>query len=271
LFLDEIGDFPLASQALLLRVLQEGEIVRVGDATPRRINVRILSATQYHLEDRVAAGRFRADLLYRLRVARIQLPALRERRKDIPILANTLLSEFRAAFDKPVCEVGADAMQRLLEHDWPGNVRELRSAIEYAMLHSRGRQIGVQDLPPELRQNPAPRPLIDHQEVEKQELLLVLARAVAIAARPPACLVSANPPCIAVWPSTGLRARFDRACRGKFDPLFVPLVPLCYSCVWCMLSLHGPAAEVSSNGTIHSLSDVPDQLPKFGWPAHGGK
>ena len=94
---------------------------------------------------------FRADLLYRLRVARIQLPALRE--------------------------VSADAMQRLLEHDWPGNVRELRSTIEYAVLHSRDRQIVLQDLPPELRQSPASQPLTDYREAEKQELLLALAQA----------------------------------------------------------------------------------------------
>ncbi|PON19401.1 hypothetical protein C2W62_02810 [Candidatus Entotheonella serta] len=149
LFLDEIGDIPLNVQTSLLRVLQEREIIRLGEARPRSIDVRILAATHRNLQEEVEKGTFRADLLYRIRVARIHLPTLRERRQDIPLLTSTFLTKCRAEIDKAVDEVSHEAMRYLLDYAWPGNVRELRSAIEYAVIRCRGAVIPADDLPPE--------------------------------------------------------------------------------------------------------------------------
>ena len=150
LFLDEIGDLALNVQISLLRALQEREITRLGESTPRKIDVHILTATQHNLADLVHQGSFRADLLYRIRVVRISLPRLRERREDIPLLVSTFLTEHRVALDKPVQEVSHEAMQLLLKHAWPGNVRELKSTIEFAVIHCQGSVIQAEDLPPEL-------------------------------------------------------------------------------------------------------------------------
>ena len=119
LFLDEIGDLPLSMQTSLLRVLQEREITRLGESRPRKIDVRILTATHRHLQEEVRQGTFRSDLLYRIRVARITLPPLRERRTDIPLLVATFLSQCRAAIGKPVQDVSHSAMRRLLQYHWP--------------------------------------------------------------------------------------------------------------------------------------------------------
>ncbi len=154
-FLDEIGDIPMNVQTSLLRVLQEREIIRVGDARPRRIDVRVIAATHRDLGEEVARQRFRADLLYRIRVARIRIPLLRERREDIPLLARTFLEELRAETGERVDAIGGDALGSLLAHDWPGNVRELRSAIEFALIRCRGSVIQAEDLPPELSPVPS--------------------------------------------------------------------------------------------------------------------
>lgn len=150
LFLDEIGDIPPAVQINLLRVLQEKEVMRLGETKPRKIDVRVLAATHRDLNVEVAAGRFRADLLYRVRVARIRVPKLAERREDIPLLASRFLGELQAGTGKPLREISSSAMRRLMEHSWPGNVRELRSALEYAVLHCIGQVIRPNDLPPEI-------------------------------------------------------------------------------------------------------------------------
>lgn len=150
IFLDEIGDVPLPVQASLLRVLQEKEILRLGESTPRRIDVRVLAATHRNLAEEVDRGTFRADLLYRIRVARIALPALRERREDIPLLVGTFLGALSAAANKPVDGVSPDAMRLLLAYEWPGNVRELRSAVEFAVIRCRGGVLLPEDFPPEL-------------------------------------------------------------------------------------------------------------------------
>jgi PAS domain S-box-containing protein len=155
LFLDEIGDIPLSVQTNLLRVLQEREITRLGEATPRKIDVRIVAATHQNLQAAVSHGTFRSDLLYRIRVARISLPALRERRSDIPLLVSTFLAHCRAAIGKPVHDVSHSAMRLLLQYHWPGNVRELKSAIEFAVIRCRGTVLKADDLPPELSE-PAP-------------------------------------------------------------------------------------------------------------------
>ncbi len=122
-FLDEIGDVPLPIQNSLLRVLQEKEITRVGDTRPNKIDVRVVAATHRDLAAEVAAGRFREDLLYRIRVARIRLPPLRERASDIPLLAAWFLGQVRSATGRERLEISQDAMDLLREHSWPGNVR----------------------------------------------------------------------------------------------------------------------------------------------------
>ena len=138
LFLDEIGDIPMNVQTSLLRVLQEQEITRLGESKPRKIDVRVIAATQHNLSEEVAKGRFRVDLLYRIRVARIQLPPLRARREDIPLMVAWFLGQCRAAIGKPVQNLSQEAMQLLLEYSWPGNVRELKSAIEFAVIRCKG-------------------------------------------------------------------------------------------------------------------------------------
>ena len=149
-FLDEIGDISQSVQTMLLRVLQEKEITRLGEVKPRKVDVRILAATHRNLAIEVAAGRFRQDLLYRVRVARVQLPPLRERREDIPLLAETFLARCRASTGKDVRGVADDAMKFLLAYPWPGNVRELQSAVEIAVIHCRGSIVQPGDLPPEI-------------------------------------------------------------------------------------------------------------------------
>lgn len=150
LLLDEIGDVAAPVQAALLRALQEKEITRLGETRPRKVDVRILAATNRNLQQLVKDGKFREDLLYRLRSARVRVPPLRERRGDISLLVGTFLAEQRVTAGKLVTAVSQEAMDRLTHYDWPGNVRELRSAIEHAVMNCRGTRIGIADLPPEL-------------------------------------------------------------------------------------------------------------------------
>jgi DNA-binding NtrC family response regulator len=133
-----------------LRVLQEKEILRLGESRPRKVNVRVLAATHHNLNLDVAKGTFRADLLYRIRVARIQLPPLRDRRDDIPLLVTLFLGECSASTGKPVQDVSPQAKDILMGYRWPGNVRELRSAIEAAVVSCKGPVIEAEDLPQEL-------------------------------------------------------------------------------------------------------------------------
>jgi DNA-binding NtrC family response regulator len=150
IFLDEIGDVPANVQSSLLRVLEQREITRLGDSRPRPIDVRIIAATHHDLAADVAKQSFRADLLYRIRVARIQLPPLRDRRADIPLLVGWFLGQFRGATGKRVEDVSNEAMCILENYAWPGNVRELRNAIEYAAIRCAGPVLQPGDLPPEL-------------------------------------------------------------------------------------------------------------------------
>lgn len=153
LFLDEIGDMPLPIQTTLLRVLQEGEIIRLGESRPRVVNVRVLAATNQDLPSLVESGRFRSDLLYRIRVARLQLPPLRERREDIPLLSLAFLEKARVIIGKiGVRDIAQTAMQCFLRYSWPGNVRELKGALDYALIHCRSNSILPDDLPPEFRE-----------------------------------------------------------------------------------------------------------------------
>jgi DNA-binding NtrC family response regulator len=149
-FLDEIGDIPLPVQTSLLRVLEEGEFTRVGDSQPRKIKARVVAATHRNLEEEVAKGRFRKDLLYRIRVARLQVPPLRQRRDDIPLLVASFLAENRVATGKALTRVCPEAMQVLERYPWPGNVRELRNALSYAAVHCRSSVLRLGDFPEEI-------------------------------------------------------------------------------------------------------------------------
>lgn len=156
LFLDEIGDISVELQSKLLRVLQEREITRIGENKPLKIDVRIIAATNKDLEQEVKDGNFRADLLYRIRVARIELPALRKRREDIAILADQFLSESNEVTGKNMQAIDNESMQMLQHYDWPGNVRELKNIIEFAAIRARGEIIRSHDLPPEIYKSDEP-------------------------------------------------------------------------------------------------------------------
>ncbi|HEY2805371.1 MAG TPA: sigma-54 dependent transcriptional regulator [Gemmatimonadales bacterium] len=145
LFLDEIANIPLAQQAKLLRVLQSGIVERVGSAKGRRIDVRVLAATNANLREEVAAGRFREDLLFRINTIELQLPPLRERREDIAPLATHFLRRHAARYRKNLAGFDADALQMLLSHSWPGNVRELDHAVERAVLLAQGTTVRAAD------------------------------------------------------------------------------------------------------------------------------
>jgi transcriptional regulator with PAS, ATPase and Fis domain len=156
LFLDEVGTMSPALQAKLLRVLQEREFERVGDSHTVKIDVRVIAATHSDLSRMVADGTFREDLFYRLNVIPVQLPALRERREDIPLLVQHFLHKLGPDSGRPGVTVSQDALRRLMAYHWPGNVRQLENAVERALAFSHGRsQIDVQDLSPEI-QNQAP-------------------------------------------------------------------------------------------------------------------
>jgi DNA-binding NtrC family response regulator len=141
LFLDEIANVPIRQQAKLLRVLETGELERVGSSQTRRVDVRILSATNAQLHEEAKAGNFREDLLFRINTVEIHLPALRDRREDIPLLAAHFLNRNRARYRKQVCGFSPAAMQQLMQYAWPGNVRELEHTVERAVLLCRGQEI----------------------------------------------------------------------------------------------------------------------------------
>lgn len=146
LFLDEIANIPVRQQAKLLRVLESGELERVGSSRTRRVDVRVLSATNANLPAECAKGLFRNDLLFRLNTVEIHLPPLRDRREDIPALAGYFLARYVARYRKPVEGLDAEALQELLNHSWPGNIRELEHTMERAVLMCHGKRITAADL-----------------------------------------------------------------------------------------------------------------------------
>jgi DNA-binding NtrC family response regulator len=147
LFMDEISSMPEPAQAKVLRVLQDGVFERVGESHPTAVDVRVIAASNIDLQAEVEAGRFRRDLFYRINVMTIHIPPLRERRQDIPVLANAFLEEFSKRFARPVRSVHPDTMAVLEAYHWPGNVRELRNAIERAVLLEKSEQILPSSLP----------------------------------------------------------------------------------------------------------------------------
>ena len=153
LFIDEVGDIPLSTQVKLLRVLQEQQIERIGSAEPIKINVRVVAATNRNLEEMVQNGEFRQDLYYRLNVVKIQIPALRERKADIPILARHFLEKYAEMNDRAIKEISKEAMDMLVKYQFPGNVRELENIIEQAVVLCRDDIISTQALPSFLKNN----------------------------------------------------------------------------------------------------------------------
>ena len=153
-FLDEIGEIPASIQAKLLRVLQEHEFERVGGTRSIKTDIRVIAATNSDLERAVKERRFREDLYYRLNVVSIQLPPLRERKEDLPVLVDHFLSKYAGELKKPLKRLTSDALDRLVSYRWPGNVRELENVIERAMVLSSGPQIGLENLPLQIASGP---------------------------------------------------------------------------------------------------------------------
>jgi two-component system response regulator HydG len=150
LFLDEVGDMPVPTQIKLLRVLESGEITRVGSNDPVHVDVRIISATNRDLETAIAAGTFREDLYHRLKVVTIRLPTLAERREDIPLLIDYFLKEHTKRHGKAIEGISTAARRRLIAYDWPGNVRQLRNVIESMVVVDFDGVLDIDDLPTEL-------------------------------------------------------------------------------------------------------------------------
>jgi DNA-binding NtrC family response regulator len=174
LFLDEIANVPLRQQAKLLRVLETGELERVGSSQTRRVDVRLLSATNADLHEEAKAGNFREDLLFRINTVEIHLPALRDRREDIPLLAQHFLNRNRARYRKQAVGFSPDAMQQMMQYAWPGNVRELEHTVERAVLLCRGDQIE----PVNLAIAPARSPATSFENMSTDEVEALLIRKV---------------------------------------------------------------------------------------------
>jgi two-component system response regulator HydG len=152
LFLDEVGDMPLPVQVKLLRVIQERKITRVGSNEAIEVDVRLIAATHKNLEQEVRKGTFREDLYWRLKVVSIQVPPLRERKGDIPILADRFVKEFSRRHGRDVRRITPDALRLLIQYDWPGNVRELENVVESMVLLATTDNLGASNVPPELQE-----------------------------------------------------------------------------------------------------------------------
>lgn len=182
LFLDEIGELALPLQAKLLRVLQEGVFERVGGTQPIRTAARIVAATNRDLHHEVSEKNFREDLLYRLNVVTIELPPLRHRKEDIPLLAEALINKVARRIHRPVLNISDEAMARMMDYDWPGNVRELENILTQAMVHARSEVLtpdllairGQAMVPTESGESPDETPLITLDELESRHIQRVL-------------------------------------------------------------------------------------------------
>jgi two-component system response regulator HydG len=184
LFLDEIGDLPLSTQVKLLRVLEEKIIERVGDATPIPVDVRIISATHRNLPDLIAQSLFREDLFFRINVIPIHLPPLRDRKEDIPLLAESFFHKISLKNHKPISGISNDTMACLMDYHWPGNVRELKSAFEYAFVTCQDAMIRPRHLPPNIHSGPidetptaVTRKTFNREEIKRIELIEALEKA----------------------------------------------------------------------------------------------
>ena len=150
LFLDEVGDMPMATQIKLLRVIEQGEIYRVGSNEPIKVNVRLVAATNQDLQKLIESGEFREDLYFRLKVITLQLPPLRERREEIPPLIDHFIARFSGKHDKPIDGIDPEALKVLQNNPWKGNVRELENCIENMVVVATGRLLSVEDIPPDI-------------------------------------------------------------------------------------------------------------------------
>ena len=160
LLLDEVGELPAALQLKLLRVLQDGEIRRVGESRPRHVDVRILAATQRDLETEVAAGEFRSDLYYRINVVRVHIPPLRHRTDDVPVLVHHFVELFNERLGKSIAGVSSAAMKMLMSYPWPGNIRELENLVERAMVMTDGEEITPDDFPDSVKSPQTGMPML---------------------------------------------------------------------------------------------------------------
>ena len=183
IFLDEVGELSLPLQVKLLRVIQEREIDKVGNAHSIKVNVRILAATNRNLKNLVEDGQFREDLYYRLSVVTIDVPPLRERQEDIPLLAQHFVKQFSDRYAIPGLSITEEALEKLGQYNWPGNVRELQNVIERVSVLAKSNKIGVDELPPEVRSSASriasislklPEEGIDLEQIEKEILLQAL-------------------------------------------------------------------------------------------------
>lgn len=180
LFLDEIGDLPLEIQAKLLRLLQEGEYERVGEATTHQANIRIIAATNQDLSDLMERGAFRDDLYYRINVVTLTLPALTDRPRDLLPIARRYVNYLSKDFSDQTKTLSPEAERAIMQYSWPGNFRELRNALERAIIFSDGPEISVNDLPNDLRtvEDKALKPghPVTLQQLEKEHIRLIIAR-----------------------------------------------------------------------------------------------
>jgi DNA-binding NtrC family response regulator len=175
IFFDEIGNVPADTQTKLLRVIQEREFMRLGGVENIKVDVRIIAATNVDLRDLTKEGRFREDLFYRLNVIFVQLPPLRDRKEDIPLLVQHFLDKFAEESRKPAMLLTPAAMDRLMSYDWPGNVRELENVIERAVVLCGGREIGPDLIPDEVSANPVtgtPDVVIPEAGIDFREVML---------------------------------------------------------------------------------------------------
>lgn len=191
LFLDEIGDLPLLTQTKILRVLQDKEVRRLGGKDNIKVDVRIIAATNKDLEKEVAAGKFREDLYYRLKVITIMLPPLRDRKEDVPSLARFFMDKYNREFGRRVKDINDSAMKALSEYHWPGNIRQLESVVERAVLMCDADVIGINDIRSELRISSdggildfeVPEDGINFEELEKELIRKAMLKANNVAAR----------------------------------------------------------------------------------------
>ena len=209
LFLDEISELPLAAQVKLLRALQEGAVEAVGGRKPVKVDVRIVSATNRKLLERVKSGQFREDLFYRLHVLPLTIPPLRMRREDIPHLLRHFLARFCAEENRLITAISGEAMTHLSQLDWPGNIRQLENAVYRAVVMSEGDELGLADFP-QVQAQPQAMPEIHHNQVEP------LVVGPAFHSTVPA-MVSGNEIPIAPLPSGGTLAMLTRS--GEMRPL----------------------------------------------------
>jgi DNA-binding NtrC family response regulator len=208
LFLDEVSELPLAAQVKLLRALQDGAVEAVGARKPVKVDVRIISATNRKLLDRVKGGQFREDLFYRLHVLPLTLPPLRTRREDIPHLLRHFLARFCAEENRPITGISGEAMAQLSQLEWPGNIRQLENAVYRAVVMSDGDLLGLTDFPPAVAQSPQSEALRQNSEPLIFEPVLHPGG--------PARISGSEIP-IAPLPSIGTLAMLDNA--GEIRPL----------------------------------------------------